>query len=84
MENIFYFIGIAALALGLISVGSCNGDVTSAILQCMIEKSETDLKDTHARFLALGIGLCYLQKQVCFVFLWVFLANHFRKELIQF
>merc|ERR1711990_673027 len=56
-------IGIAALALGLISVGSCNGDVTSAILQCMIEKSETDLKDTHARFLALGIGLCYLQKQ---------------------
>ena len=59
---------IAALSLGLISVGSCNGDVTSAILQCMIEKSETDLKDTHARFLALGIGLCYLQKQVCFVF----------------
>ena len=71
--NFFYekydlFSGIAALALGLISVGSCNGDVTSAILQCMIEKSETDLKDTHARFLALGIGLCYLQKQVCFVF----------------
>ena len=26
-------IGIAALALGIISVGSCNGDVTSAILQ---------------------------------------------------
>lgn len=57
-------IGIAALALGMISVGSCNGDVTSAILQTLIEKSETHLKDTHARFLALGLGLCYLQKQV--------------------
>lgn len=56
-------IGIAALALGMISVGSCNGDVTSAILQTLIEKSETHLKDTHARFLALGLGLCYLQKQ---------------------
>lgn len=56
-------IGIAALALGMISVGSCNGDVTSAILQTLIEKSETNLKDTHARFLALGLGLCYLQKQ---------------------
>ena len=57
-------IGVTSMALGLISVGSCNGDVTSAILQCLIEKSEADLKDTHARFLALGLGLCYLQKQV--------------------
>jgi 26S proteasome regulatory subunit N1 len=57
-------IGVAAMALGMISVGSCNGDVTSAILQTLIEKSETNLKDTHARFLALGLGLCYLQKQV--------------------
>ena len=57
-------IGIAALALGMISVGSCNGDVTSAILQTLMEKSEAHLKDTNARFLAIGLGLCYLQKQV--------------------
>jgi len=56
-------IGIAALALGMISVGSCNGDVTSAILQTLMEKSEAHLKETHARFLAIGLGLCYLQKQ---------------------
>ena len=48
---------------GLIAVGSCNGDVTTAILQILIEKSESNLKETHARFLALALGLCYLQKQ---------------------
>jgi 26S proteasome regulatory subunit N1 len=56
-------IGCCALALGLIAVGSCNGDVTTAILQILIEKSESNLKETHARFLALALGLCYLQKQ---------------------
>jgi len=56
-------IGCCSLALGLIAVGSCNGDVTTAILQILIEKSESNLKETHARFLALALGLCYLQKQ---------------------
>ena len=37
-------LGVTALAAGLISVGSCNLDVTSTILQTLIEKSETDLK----------------------------------------
>ena len=51
---------MAALACGMIAVGSCNGDVTSTILQTMMEKTETDLKDTFSRFLALGLGLTYL------------------------
>ena len=51
---------MAALSCGLIAVGSSNGDVSSTILQTLIEKSETDLKDTYARFLALGLGLTYL------------------------
>jgi 26S proteasome regulatory subunit N1 len=58
--------GAASLACGLISIGSCNGDVTSTILQTLIEKSEkggADLKDTNARYLALGLGLSYLGKQ---------------------
>ena len=37
-------LGVTALAAGLISVGSCNLDVTSTILQTLIEKSEVDLK----------------------------------------
>merc|ERR1712117_517567 len=56
-------IGVTALAAGLIAVGSCNGDVTSTILQTLMEKSESDMKECFAKFLPLGIGLCYLGKQ---------------------
>ena len=58
-------IGVTALACGLIAVGSCNGEVTSTILQTLMEKSEkeSDMKESFAKFLPLGIGLCYLGKQ---------------------
>ena len=56
-------IGVAAMACGLVAVGSCNTDVTSALLQTLMEKSEVELKDTFARFLPLGLGLTYLGKQ---------------------
>ena len=56
-------VGVTALATGLISVGSCNGEVTSTILQTLMEKSEADMKDSYAKYLPLGIGLCYLGKQ---------------------
>lgn len=47
-------IGVAALACGLISVGSCNDDVTTTILQTLMEKSAQDLKDPFAKYLPLG------------------------------
>lgn len=53
---------MAALSCGMIAVGSCNADVTSTILQTMMERSEADLKDTHGRYLALGLALAYLGK----------------------
>nr|XP_042912090.1 26S proteasome non-ATPase regulatory subunit 2 [Parasteatoda tepidariorum] len=56
-------VGLAALACGMIAVGSCNSAVTSEIIQVLLEKSEADLKDTFARFLPLALGLCYLGKQ---------------------
>nr|NVI77497.1 regulatory particle non-ATPase 1 [Cucujiformia] len=56
-------IGMAALACGMIAVGSGNHQVTSAIMQTLMEKSENDLKDTYLRFLPLGLGLCLLGKQ---------------------
>lgn len=56
-------IGVTALATGMVAVGSCNGDVTSTILQTLMEKSGADLKDSFAKYLPLGIGLCYLGKQ---------------------
>ncbi|CAK9828432.1 26S proteasome non-ATPase regulatory subunit 2 [Anthophora retusa] len=56
-------IGVAGLALGMVSVGSCNPYVTTSIMHALMEKSEADLKDTYARFLPLGLGLCFLGKQ---------------------
>ncbi len=57
-------IGVTALACGLICVGTCSSDVTQAILQVLMDKAgSADLKDTFAKFLPLGIGLCYLGKQ---------------------
>ncbi|KAL5255103.1 hypothetical protein ACHWQZ_G014515 [Mnemiopsis leidyi] len=56
-------IGQTALALGMVAIASCHGEVTSTILQTMMDKSETELKDTHSRFLALGLALTYLGKQ---------------------
>lgn len=55
---------MTALACGMIAVGSCNGDVTSTILQTIMEKSETELKDTYARWLPLGLGLNHLGKHI--------------------
>eukprot|EP00057_Strongylocentrotus_purpuratus_P008602 XP_011663076.1 PREDICTED: 26S proteasome non-ATPase regulatory subunit 2 [Strongylocentrotus purpuratus] len=56
-------VGITALALGLIAVGTCNGEVTSTILQTLMEKTKLELKDNFARYLALGLALTYLGKQ---------------------
>lgn len=53
-------LGMAALACGMVAVGTGNAKVVSAILTCLVEKSEADLKDTFAKFLALGLGLTYL------------------------
>ncbi|CAG8452976.1 18718_t:CDS:10 [Acaulospora morrowiae] len=54
---------LAALSLGMIFVGSCNGDITSTILQTMMERSDIQLKETWGRFMGLGLALLYLGKQ---------------------
>lgn len=57
-------VGVTALSLGLIAVGSCNSEVTTSIMQVLIEKSETlDPKDYAHRFLPFALGLCILGKQ---------------------
>lgn len=62
---------MASIACGLVAIGTCNGEVTSTILQTMMERSETDAKDTNARNLALGLGLTFLGKAVCLTFVTV-------------
>ncbi|XP_068149198.1 26S proteasome non-ATPase regulatory subunit 2 [Drosophila tropicalis] len=56
-------LGITALSLGLISVGSCNAEITEILLQTIMSLTKTDLKDTYTRFLFLGLGLLYLGRQ---------------------
>ena len=52
-------VSMAALACGMIAVATCNDEVTSTLLQTLMEKSDTELKDSYARFIALGLGLTY-------------------------
>lgn len=59
---------MAGIACGLVAIGTCNGEVTSTILQTMMERSETEVKETNARNLALGLGLTFLGK-ICFLFI---------------
>ncbi len=55
-------VGVSALSLGLIAIGTTNGEVTSTLIQTLLERSEADLKETFSKFLALAIGLIYLGK----------------------
>lgn len=59
-------VGVTALACGMIAVGSCNGDVTSTIVQTIMEKNDQELKDTYARWLPLGLGLNHLGRGFSF------------------
>ncbi|KAK7081933.1 26S proteasome non-ATPase regulatory subunit 2 [Halocaridina rubra] len=53
-------IGIAALSCGMIAVGTSNQLVVEALVTTLLAKSETELKDTYARFISLGLALAYL------------------------
>lgn len=62
LVSVTQVVGITAMACGMIAVGSCNGDVTSTILQTIMEKNDTELKDSYAHWLPLGLGLNHLGK----------------------
>ncbi|OLL23053.1 26S proteasome regulatory subunit rpn1 [Neolecta irregularis DAH-3] len=55
--------GFAALALGQVFVGSCNDEISSTILQTLMEREEKALKDKYGRFMSLGLALLFLGKQ---------------------
>jgi 26S proteasome regulatory subunit N1 len=57
-------VSMAALACGLIAVATCNDEVTSTLLQVLMEKSDSELKDSYAKFIALGLGLTYFGEWV--------------------
>lgn len=54
---------MAALALGMIFVGSGDGDVAGVILQAITERDEAQLKTKWSQFLSLGLALLYVGRQ---------------------
>lgn len=53
---------LAALALGHVFVGTCHGDITSSILQTLLERDVSELTNKYTRFMSLGLGLLYMGK----------------------
>lgn len=51
---------MACLALAHIFVGTCNGDVTAAIMDNFLERTSTEMNSEWARFLALSLGILYM------------------------
>ena len=55
---------MAALALGLIFVGSAHSEVSAAIIQTFLDEERMkQLKDKWTRFMALGLALLYFGQQ---------------------
>ncbi|KAF9239262.1 26S proteasome regulatory complex non-ATPase subcomplex Rpn1 subunit [Melanogaster broomeanus] len=54
---------LSALSLGFVFVGSGNGDISSTILQTLMERDDKVLGDKWGRFLALGLALLFVGLQ---------------------
>lgn len=50
----------SALTLGFVFVGKCTDDISGAILEALMTRSETDLNMSLGLFLILGLGFLYL------------------------
>ncbi|CAB1108308.1 unnamed protein product [Ectocarpus sp. CCAP 1310/34] len=55
-------VGLAALSLGMIFVGTCNEEVGSVLVQRLMESSDTELEQPMARLVSLGLGLLFIGK----------------------
>jgi 26S proteasome regulatory subunit N1 len=53
-------IAFASLAVGLIFVGSENGEAAGIILQTLMERDDRALDEKWTRFLGLGLALLYI------------------------
>ena len=62
-DNSMELIATAALVLGFIFIGSCSEEVSSSIVQALMERGEIDLNSPYTKFLALGLGLLFFGKQ---------------------
>ncbi|KAF6768671.1 hypothetical protein AHF37_06624 [Paragonimus kellicotti] len=54
---------LAALSAGLIAVGSLNAEVTSVIIQTMLERPTSHWSNAFSKFMALGLALTCMGRQ---------------------
>ncbi|THD19853.1 26S proteasome non-ATPase regulatory subunit [Fasciola hepatica] len=54
---------LAALSAGMIAVGSLNDDVTSTIIQSMLERPTSHWNNVFSKFMALGLALTCMGRQ---------------------
>ncbi|XP_076667953.1 26S proteasome non-ATPase regulatory subunit 2 [Andrena cerasifolii] len=51
---------LSAIAIGLINVGSCDPDLSSMLLQRLLEFTPGELSSIYSRFLPLSLGMIYM------------------------
>lgn len=52
------------LACGLVAIASCNGSVSSAIINKLVDVKDSEvIKSSHMNLAVLGLGLCYLGRK---------------------
>lgn len=51
---------MACLSLAHAFVGTCNGDITTTIMDNLLERSADDLKSHYTNFFALSLGILYM------------------------
>lgn len=54
---------LAALSLGIVYASTCDGEITSTILQTFMEREDSDLQDSYSRMMGVGLSLLFLGKQ---------------------
>lgn len=53
-------VSLTCLALGLVFCGTGNDDISGSIIEAFLDRSDTDLRDSSARLMCLGLGLLFL------------------------
>ncbi|XP_076636023.1 26S proteasome non-ATPase regulatory subunit 2 [Colletes latitarsis] len=59
-ESTMEVVALAAIAIGLINVGSADADASSIILHKLQEFTPQELSNTYSRFLPLSLGMIYM------------------------
>jgi 26S proteasome regulatory subunit N1 len=62
-EEPIEILAFASLAIGQINVGTCDGDISSTIIQVLTDQSSKLKNTTLYRFISLGMGLLFLGSQ---------------------